>query len=180
MYRSKDETHYDKGNDNNTGEFGICAHVVVMDMLVSINVNGVPVKGITYVASKDCQRGQMVAYEGETRETKKRGRLGDNIDGDSAVRMSTNQARFRMAIYRPKCYSSAAPSFPAATSACQSRRHCAIFARSLLSPSMLSIQPSSASSSSATKNEESKDRIVSKLAELDVMWSINKTYTRTI
>jgi len=66
-------------------------------------------------------------------------------------------------------YSSAVPSLPAATSSFQSARHRVMLARKVLSPRVFSIHNRSESSSSGTKNEESKERIVSKLAAADVM-----------
>lgn len=69
------------------------------------------------------------------------------------------------------CYSNAAPSLPVAIRAFQSCRHLVMFARSFLSDSVLSIHDIRASSLSGTKNDDRRDRMVSKFAELDVICS---------
>ena len=66
-------------------------------------------------------------------------------------------------------YSKAVPSWPVATSACQSRRHFNILDLSFLSPSVISIQDRKVSSVSGTKKEDRRERTVSKLAALEVM-----------
>lgn len=66
-------------------------------------------------------------------------------------------------------YSSAEPSFPAATSFLQSDLHSFMLLLSFLFPSNLDIQPNNKFSSSGTKNDESNDKMVSKLAEDEVM-----------
>ena len=60
---------------------------------------------------------------------------------------------------------------PEATSRCQSDRHSNMLARNFLSASTFSIQASRAFSSSGTKNDDNRDRTLSKLAASDVMWS---------
>lgn len=65
-------------------------------------------------------------------------------------------------------------SFPEATRSLQSSFHLRRLDFIFLSPSVLPIQRSSESSSSGTKKEERRERMVSKLAELEVMWSITK------
>jgi len=71
-------------------------------------------------------------------------------------------------------YSKALPSLPEATRAFQSRLHLTMLARIFLSPSMALIQVMNASSSSGTKKDERRERTVSKLAELEVIWSDRK------
>jgi len=68
-------------------------------------------------------------------------------------------------------YNKAVPSLPDATKALQSWRHLVILDLSFLSPSVISIQDMSMFSSPGTKKEDRRERIVSKLAELDVIWS---------
>jgi len=71
-------------------------------------------------------------------------------------------------------YSKALPSLPEATRAFQSRLHFVMLARIFLSPNMALIQDMNASSSSGTKKDERRERTVSKLAELEVIWSDRK------
>jgi hypothetical protein len=71
-------------------------------------------------------------------------------------------------------YSKALPSLPEATRAFQSRLHLAMLTRIFLSPNMVLIQDMNASSSSGTKKDERRERTVSKLAELEVIWSDSK------
>jgi hypothetical protein len=66
-------------------------------------------------------------------------------------------------------YNSAVSDLPLATSPFHSVRQRFMLARSLASPRTLPIQSRSASSSSGTKKEESKERMVSKVAPLVVM-----------
>ena len=61
--------------------------------------------------------------------------------------------------------------FPSFTRPFQSERHFSISARRRLSSSARSIQRNKTSSSSGIKKEDSSDRIVSKLACEDVIWS---------
>lgn len=71
-----------------------------------------------------------------------------------------------------RAHSRAVASFPVATSSFQSRFHLRTLALSFLSPRVFSIQERRAFSSSGTKNEERRDSTVSKLAVLDVIWSM--------
>jgi hypothetical protein len=66
-------------------------------------------------------------------------------------------------------HNSAEPSLPCATSFFQSALHCLILSLNFLSPSVLDIHAKNKSSSSGTKNDESKERTVSKFADDDVM-----------
>lgn len=65
--------------------------------------------------------------------------------------------------------SSASPSLPALTSSRHSSLHPANFARSRRLPSVFMIHSRSKFSSSGTKNEESSESTVSKLAEGDII-----------
>ena len=70
---------------------------------------------------------------------------------------------------RVQSYSNALPSCPVMTNWRQRARHCCILALIFLSLITFSIHSRRTLSSSGTKNEESNDKIVSKVAELDVM-----------
>ena len=66
-------------------------------------------------------------------------------------------------------YSNAGPSLPDATSIFQSALHFSMLLLNFLSPSILDIHVKSEFSSSGTKKDESRERMVSKFAKDDVI-----------
>lgn len=75
--------------------------------------------------------------------------------------------------------SRAVPDLPSATSRFHSCRHESMLARIFLSAMTFSIHDSRAFSSSGTKNDERRDKTVSKFADSDVMWSVHENNDQT-
>jgi len=81
-----------------------------------------------------------------------------------------NQSEPALAVHQIcAAYNNADPSLPDATSLFQSALHFFMLFLNFLSPSVLKIHVKSRFSSSGTKKEESRERMVSKFAEDDVI-----------